>query len=47
VSHFAVCFIKVTLEQQAGERCPFIKYQFQYFSMMQQSLVVTALVVNM
>jgi hypothetical protein len=39
--------IEMVLEQQTGNHCPLFKYQFEHFSMMQQSLVDMALAVNM
>jgi hypothetical protein len=47
MSHLQFVSIEMVLEQQTGKHCLFLKYQFEYFSMMQQSLVDMALVVNM
>jgi hypothetical protein len=45
--HLKFVSIKMAIKQQTDKHCPFIKYQFEYFSMMQHSPVDMALVVNM
>jgi hypothetical protein len=47
MSHLQFVSIEMVIEQRTDKHYPFIKYQFEYFSMMQHSLVVMALVVNM